>query len=114
MVVLLDNGDVVAYGWNGSGQCDVPSFQPGRKAVFVSAGGSHTVILLNDRSVIAFGNDTNGQCTVPDALRGQRVGAVAVGGYHTSSLLMFARRFLAALDLGRIAEVSASRISRSS
>ena len=74
--------------------------------------GVATVILLNDRSVIAFGNDTNGQCAVPDALREQRVGAVAVGGYHTSSLLVLARQFPAALDLGRIAEVFASGISR--
>ena len=70
---------VAAWGWDGYGQCDVPT----RLGVVkhIAAGGNHTVAVHADGSVTAWGQNNWGQCNVPAEL-----GAVAhidAGGLHT-------------------------------
>jgi alpha-tubulin suppressor-like RCC1 family protein len=70
---LKNDGSVVAWGSNGSGQTNVPvAAQSGVMAI--AAGVAHTVALKNDGSVVAWG----GTGPVPAGLSG--VTAIAAGG----------------------------------
>ena len=72
-VVLLEDGKVVAWGWNESRQCNVPSrdviegdkvARGGSKRAVrsIGAGDSHTVLILDDGSAMLFGRNQDGQC----------------------------------------------------
>ena len=62
-VALKGDGTVVAWGYNGYGQCNVP---PGLSGVTaIAAGGYHTAALKGDGIVVAWGDSHDGQCTVP-------------------------------------------------
>lgn len=76
-------GSVVAWGYNFSGQTNVPEGLS--EVTSVAAGFSHTVALLIEGTVVAWGNNGYGQTNVPFSLSGVR--AIAAGGYHTVALL---------------------------
>ena len=66
IVALKNDGTVVAWGLNDSGQCNVPD---GLKNVKdICAGGDHTMALTEDGKVIAWGNSIKSQCDVPKDL----------------------------------------------
>jgi hypothetical protein len=80
---LKSDGSVVAWGLNGSGQCNVPL--PNLDFAAVAAGSSHCVGLKTDGSIIAWGSNYDswgeytGQCVVPSPNTGFK--AVAAGGF---------------------------------
>jgi uncharacterized repeat protein (TIGR02543 family) len=76
-------GAVVAWGWNGYGQTDVP---PGMtNVVAVVAGGYHSLALQSNGVVVAWGDNSYGQTNVPPGL--SNVVAIAAGGLHSLALL---------------------------
>jgi Tol biopolymer transport system component len=80
-VALNSKGTVVAWGWNGDGQTDVPA---GLSGVTAIAGGyTHTVALKSDGMVVAWGDNSYGKTNVPAGL--SNVTAIAAGS-HTLAL----------------------------
>ncbi len=75
-------GSVVAWGYNFSGQTNVPANLS--EVVSIAAGFSHTVALQIDGTVVAWGDNGYGQTNVPGALTSAT--AIAAGGYHTVAL----------------------------
>ncbi|GAB4136787.1 MAG: hypothetical protein Fur0037_01590 [Planctomycetota bacterium] len=71
-LVLRRNGEVLAWGDNRFGQCDVPAFAPGLVPIEVAAGSAHSLVLFSDGSVIAWGDDSFGQSDVPASPPGVR------------------------------------------
>eukprot|EP00971_Amphidinium_carterae_P304881 6058688-Amphidinium_carterae.1 len=47
-LLLLENGDVLAFGDNSSRQCEVPRWAPGSRAVEVAAGLNHSLVLKRE------------------------------------------------------------------
>ena len=83
-MALKDDGSVVAWGFNSSGQTTMPATaQTGVTAI--AAGSYHTVALKNDGTIVAWGEGRSGQTTVPAGLIG--VTAIAAGGFHTVALI---------------------------
>jgi alpha-tubulin suppressor-like RCC1 family protein len=83
-VALKNDGSVVAWGYNGSGQTTVPvAAQSGVSAI--AAGYTHTVALKNDGSVVAWGDNGSGATTVPVTAQ-SGVSAIAAGYGHTVAL----------------------------
>lgn len=58
-LALKQNGDVIAWGSNYNGQCDVPLLAA--PAVAIAAGGKHSVALLADGSIVGWGENYHGQ-----------------------------------------------------
>ena len=73
-------GEVVAWGYNWDGQCDVP---PGNDFTAVAGGGSHSLALRSNGSLAAWGFNDYGQCDVPP---GNDFTAIAGGYYHSLAL----------------------------
>ena len=73
-------GEIVAWGRNDYGQCDVPD---GNDFVAVSAGLHHGLALRSNGTVVAWGSNSAGQCDVP---AGNDFVAVAAGGLHGLAL----------------------------
>jgi len=76
------SGSIVAWGHNGSGQCDVPA--PNTDFVAVAAREYHSLGLKTDGSIVAWGWNSYGQCDVP-APNTDFV-AVAGGWWHSLGL----------------------------
>ena len=81
-LALKSDGTVMAWGYNGSGQTDVPENLSG--VVAVSAGLGHALALKNDGTVIGWGNNAVGQTDIPQGLSG--VTAIAAGEGHSLAL----------------------------
>jgi hypothetical protein len=81
-MALKSNGMVVAWGWNGYGQTNVPSGLNGVKAI--AAGGAHSLALKQDGTVVAWGYNNYGQTNVPKGLNG--VVMVAAGYFYSVAL----------------------------
>jgi alpha-tubulin suppressor-like RCC1 family protein len=81
-LALKNDGTVVAWGWNGSGQTNVPAGLSG--VVAIAAGGNHSVALKGDGTVVAWGYNYSGQTNVPAGLSG--VVAIAAGYWGTTAL----------------------------
>ncbi|MDZ5461099.1 PxKF domain-containing protein [Azohydromonas lata] len=81
-VALKRDGTVVAWGWNGLGQTDVPAGLNHVRAI--AAGDGHTVALKDDGTVVAWGDNSQGETTVPAGLSGVR--AIAAGYRYTAAL----------------------------
>ena len=65
-LALKENGTVMAWGENASGQVEVPT---NLKSVIAVAGGDfHSVALQEDGTVAAWGNNEFGQSLVPNGL----------------------------------------------
>jgi hypothetical protein len=79
---LRSDGTVVAWGNNGSGQCDVPA--PNAYFAAVAGGGYHSLGLKSYGTIVAWGANSDGQCDVP-APNADFV-AVAGGYYHSLGL----------------------------
>ena len=76
------NGDLVCWGSNYYGQCDVP---PDLGPVMtVAAGLNHTCAVKANGDIVLFGNNWYGQCDVPPDLG--PVAAMAAGGFHTCAV----------------------------
>ena len=71
--------DVVAWGYNGNGQTNVPVGLTNVTAI--AAGGNHSLALKSDGSVVAWGANTYGQATIPLGLTD--VVAIAAGSDHS-------------------------------
>jgi hypothetical protein len=83
-VVLKNNGSVLAWGGNDSGETTVPvAAQNG--VVAIAAGASRSVALKTNGAVVAWGYNYNGQSTVPTEAQ-SGVLAIAAGGDHTVAL----------------------------
>ena len=98
-VALKADGTVVAWGYGGDGQTDVPTelttatqvnyATPGLQqltgdATKIAAGGDFTLALRNDGTVLAWGVNGLGQCQVPTDLVG--VQNIAAGQAHALAL----------------------------
>src|SRR5258706_121999 len=74
--------NVVAWGDNFYGQCNVPALRAGLIYVEVAAGFSHTMALRSDVAVVAWGDNYYGQCNVPALPTGLTYVEIATGGLH--------------------------------
>ncbi len=74
------NGEIVAWGSNGYGACDVPEPNSGYVALGTGCAGAHSLGLKADGSIVAWGGNGSGQCDVPEP----NSGFVGIGGgsYH--------------------------------
>jgi hypothetical protein len=75
-------GSIVAWGYNGQGQCDVPA--PNADFVAVAGRHMHSLGLTSGGTIVAWGINSSGQCDVP-APNADFV-AVEVGRYHSLGL----------------------------
>jgi Regulator of chromosome condensation (RCC1) repeat len=83
LLAIRQDGTLVAWGVNSSGQCSVPL---GLGACIAAAGGgSHSIAITREGAVRCFGANNYGQCSVPAGL-GPALGAAA-GREHTVVLL---------------------------
>ena len=80
--VAQTNGTVVAWGYNGMGQTQVPSGLGG--VIAISGGGWHSLALRSDGTVLAWGYNGMGQTQVPAGL--SNVIAIAAGYDHSLAL----------------------------
>ena len=77
---LKADGSIHAWGYNNSGQCNVPP--PNANLVAVAGGRFHSLGLKADGSIQAWGNNDFGQCNVP--VPNSDFVAVAAGMYYHS------------------------------
>ncbi|MDB6112916.1 MAG: hypothetical protein JWR69_4666, partial [Pedosphaera sp.] len=75
-------GRVWAWGYNASGQCNVPADLT--NAIAIAGGESHSLALRSDGTVVAWGGNNYGQINVPPGLAG--VTAIAAGPDHNLAL----------------------------
>jgi hypothetical protein len=75
-------GEVICWGWNGYGQCDVPAAFP--EAMDIACGDVHTVVLMRDGTVRCLGGEA-GTCDTPQNLG--PVVSIAAGLLHTAAVL---------------------------
>ncbi len=77
---ITSRGQLVCFGENDHGQCDVP--EDLGPVLAVAAGIFHTCAITSQGQLVCFGN--HGQCDVPEDLG--PVLAVAAGGAHTCAI----------------------------
>jgi len=78
---------IVAWGDNSFGQCNVPVLPSGLSYVQVSAGMYHTVARRSDGTLVAWGYNFYGQCDVKALGSGLTYVDVSAGGFHTLARL---------------------------
>ena len=81
-VAIAARAKIVAWGYNGNGQTDVPSGVEDVTAI--AAGSYHSLALKADGTVVAWGYNGNGQTNVPSGLAD--VTAIAAGSSHSLAL----------------------------
>jgi len=74
--------NIVAYGDNSWGQCDLPA--RATNVVAIAAGAWHNLVLVPEGQILAWGDNSSGQCDVPASL--QNPVAIAAGGYHSLAI----------------------------
>jgi alpha-tubulin suppressor-like RCC1 family protein len=79
---IYADGEIIAWGDNSSGQCNVP--EPNTDFKAIASGHDHSLGLKSDGSVVAWGKNDYGQCNVP--LPNTGFIAVAAGYYHSLAL----------------------------
>jgi len=72
---------MVAWGWNGFGQCNIPL--PNSGFIAIAAGYGHSLGLKQDGSIVGWGYNGSGQATPPD---GNDFVAIAAGGLHSPAI----------------------------
>ena len=82
-LALRDNGTVLAWGVNTSGQTNVPA--SATNVIAVAAGTSHSLALRADGTVVSWGLNTSGQVTALSNL--VNVAAISAGGNQSLALL---------------------------
>eukprot|EP00439_Symbiodinium_sp_Y106_P019059 s3549_g2.t1 len=91
-VLLLSDGDAVAFGRNSYGQCEIPELpdesddEPASRYIGASAGISHTALLRSDGQAVVFGSVSYGECEVPELPTGTSYVQVVAG--YTFTLLL--------------------------
>jgi hypothetical protein len=76
-------GDLIIWGFNAWGLCNIPSGSLGRACVKVSIGDTHVLALLDDGSVRAWGGgNLYGECDIPANLPPCK-DIVAISGYRS-------------------------------
>ena len=85
-LAVRSDGQILAWGDNALGQCNVPPLPPGVGAVEVAAGWRHSIARLSDGSAIAWGDNSYGECNVPAFRPGSAWGELAAGGFHNLGL----------------------------
>jgi len=75
--------DILAWGDNGAGQCNVPALPPGVTYTGIAAGERHTLALISDGSIAAWGWNYFGQCNVPSLPAGLSYVEVAANYGHS-------------------------------
>jgi beta-lactamase superfamily II metal-dependent hydrolase len=78
----VEDGAIIAWGFNTYGECDVP--EPNAGFVAIAAAGHHNLGLKPDSTIVMWGWNNHGQCDVP-APNADFV-AVAAGGDHSLGL----------------------------
>ena len=53
-LLLRDDGQAVAFGWNAHQQCNIPALPAGVHYVACAAGFRHSVLLRDDGQAVAF------------------------------------------------------------
>ena len=102
-VARRSDGSVVAWGYNASGENNVPALPAGLTYVGIAAGGcnarpstyvGHTVARRSDGTVVSWGANSHGQCNVPVLPPGLGYVEVAIGGFviNATSVHTVARR----------------------
>ena len=81
-MALLTNGYVVAWGFGGNGQTNVPASVT--NAIAIAGGFNHALALLGNGTVAAWGDNGSGQTSVPAGL--SNVIAIAAGFNHSLAL----------------------------
>jgi hypothetical protein len=79
---IYAGGEIMAWGVNSSGQCNVPL--PNTAFTAIAAGFYHSLGLKADGSIVAWGGNYAGQCNVPSPNTG--FVAIAAGVYHSLGL----------------------------
>ncbi len=74
------NGQLVAWGNNSGGQCNVP---PGGNYTAIAGGGWHSLAIRTDGTLAGWGFNADGQASPPS---GNNYVALAAGGYHSLAL----------------------------
>ena len=64
-VLLRSDGNAVAIGGNGAGQCNIPPLDDGMAYTGISGGSAHTVLLRSDGIAVAIGLNNCRQCDIP-------------------------------------------------
>ncbi|MCC7015408.1 MAG: hypothetical protein IT454_22810 [Planctomycetes bacterium] len=80
--VRTRDGQVLVWGDNSDGVCNVPALPPGIRYVQVSAGRSYCLALRSDGSALGWGWNLHGQCSVPSLPSGITYVEVAAGQRH--------------------------------
>ncbi|MGC3957086.1 MAG: hypothetical protein QM813_03710 [Verrucomicrobiota bacterium] len=83
LAIKLD-GSVSAWGYNGTGQTDVPNNLTNVSMVDAGSGSSHSLALRHDGSLVAWGFGQYGQANVPVGL--SNVVIPAAGIWHSAAL----------------------------
>lgn len=79
MTTLPARAEVIAWGLNNAGQCNIPSPPAGAEWVAIAAGDESTLLLASDGSVTGVGWCGAGQCFAPALPTGKRYVAIAAG-----------------------------------
>jgi alpha-tubulin suppressor-like RCC1 family protein len=82
VIVLKNDGTVIAWGLNDRGQTNVPAGLT--NVLDVSASGWHSLALKQDETVAAWGRNSAGETNVPSGL--SNVVQVVAGGWHSAAL----------------------------
>jgi len=85
LLALLENGTVVGWGENSSGQITVPDNIQGH-VIQIAAGTNHSLALLDNYTVVGWGDKFSDQITVPDNIQGHVI-QVAAGFNYSLALL---------------------------
>jgi hypothetical protein len=77
---------VIAWGFNESGQTNVPALPAGLTYTAVAAGAGHSLALRSDGTIAAWGESALGNTDVPALPPGMTYTAVAAGYFHSLAL----------------------------
>jgi len=82
---LLTDSNLVVWGFNYSGVCNIPNIQGHVKKII--CGGFHNTAILHNGTVVCWGGNKYGQCNPPEIAQ-NNILQLASGSHHTIALLM--------------------------